>query len=230
MPPTNALEIQSFLGLAGYYPPRPLPLPLLYWPPPPPPLPVTSAHRHQWCRLHFTVARSPPFPSAPIKGAPDMPHLIAPHTTLLSSSLTPELAPTTHHQSPPLCRRSISGEGHPRHRHVPLSLLHPSRQPPASHSTCMPRFGGNAATLLAAPPRSTVDRATGMVHRPWTESPIIQYKNNLVYSKEKTIFTKRPCFCLKSSRSPIKFQTAPLEFKSISRYNPSHCPKSQIGP
>jgi hypothetical protein len=104
------------------------------------------------------------------KSAPVVPHLTAPHTTLLSSSLTPELAPTTHHQSPPLCRRSISGEGHPRHRHVPLSLLHPSRQPPASHSTCMPRFGGNAATLLAAPPRSTVDQATGMVHRPWTES------------------------------------------------------------
>jgi hypothetical protein len=86
-------------------PPRPLPLPLLYWPPPPPPLPVTNAHLHQWCHLHFTVARSPPSPSAPIKGAPAAPHLAAPHTTLLSSSLKPELTPTVRLQSPPLCRR-----------------------------------------------------------------------------------------------------------------------------
>jgi hypothetical protein len=103
MSPTNASEIQSFPGLAGYYPPRPLPLPLLYWPPPPPPLLVTDAHCHQWRRLHFTVARSPPSPSAPIKGAPAIPHRAAPHTALLSS-LAPDLAPTARLQSPPLCR------------------------------------------------------------------------------------------------------------------------------
>jgi hypothetical protein len=86
-------------------PPCPLPLPLLYWPPPPPPLPVTSAHHHQWRHLHFTVAQSPPSPSAPIKGAPVAPHLAAPNTTLLSSSLVPVLTPTARLQSPPLCRR-----------------------------------------------------------------------------------------------------------------------------
>jgi hypothetical protein len=98
-------------------PPRPLPLPLLYWPPPPPPLPVTGAHRHQWCRLHFTVAWSPPSPSAPIKGTPAAPHLAAPHTALFSSYLTPELVPTARLQpsshrliARPPHRRSPSGE------------------------------------------------------------------------------------------------------------------------
>jgi hypothetical protein len=67
-------------------PPRPLLLPLLYWP--------TNAHRHQWRHLDFTVARSPPSHSAPIKGTLATPHLAAPHTTLLSSSLAPELVPT----------------------------------------------------------------------------------------------------------------------------------------
>jgi hypothetical protein len=75
-------------------PPHPLPLPHLYWPPPPPPLPITGAHRHQWRRLHFIVARSPPSPSAPIKGTPAAPHLAAHHTALLSSSLAPKLVPT----------------------------------------------------------------------------------------------------------------------------------------
>jgi hypothetical protein len=84
-------------------PPRPLPLPLLYWTPPPPPLPVTNAHCHQWRRLHFTVAWSPPSPSTPIKGAPAAPHLTAPHTALLSSSLMLELTPTARLQSPLLC-------------------------------------------------------------------------------------------------------------------------------
>jgi hypothetical protein len=77
---------------------HPLPLPLLYWPPLPPPLPVTDAHRHQWRRFHITVARSPPSPSAPIKGAPVAPHLTAPHTALLFYSLMPELILTTHLQ------------------------------------------------------------------------------------------------------------------------------------
>jgi hypothetical protein len=86
-------------------PPSPLPLPLLYWPPSSPPLPVTDAHRHQWRRLHFTVVRSPPSPSAPIKGAPAVPHLTAPHTTLLSPSLMLELTPATNLQSPLLCHR-----------------------------------------------------------------------------------------------------------------------------
>jgi hypothetical protein len=95
----------------------PLPLPLLYWPPPPHHLPVTGAHRHQWCRLHFTVAWSPPSPSAPIKGTPAAPHLAAPHTALFSSYLTPELIPTARLQpsshrliARPPHRRSPSGE------------------------------------------------------------------------------------------------------------------------
>jgi hypothetical protein len=50
--------------------------------------------------------RSPPSPSAPIKGAPTAPHLAAPHTTLLSTSLMPELAPTTRLQ--PLSRRLVA--------------------------------------------------------------------------------------------------------------------------
>jgi hypothetical protein len=158
-------------------PPRPLPLPLLYWLPSPPPLPVTDAHRHQWRRLHFTVARSRPSPSAPIKGAPVVPHLTAPHTTLLFSSHAPEPTPTARLQSPPLCRHDPVTSpslhlrcGHPRHHHVPLSLLRPLRRPPVSCSTCAPCSVGRTTVLLAAPPRSTVDRAPDVVHRPWTES------------------------------------------------------------
>jgi hypothetical protein len=86
-------------------PPRPLPLPLLYWPPPPPPLSVTGMHCHQWRHLHFTIARSRPSPSAPIKGPPAMSPLAAPYTALLSSSLMLKLTPTARLQSPPLCRR-----------------------------------------------------------------------------------------------------------------------------
>jgi hypothetical protein len=98
-------------------PPRPLPLPLLYWLPSPPPLPVTDVHR-----LHFTVARSPPSPSAPIKGAPAVPHLTSPHPTprsfppLLCWSSPPPRAFNRHHFATitrPLHRRSISGEGSP---------------------------------------------------------------------------------------------------------------------
>jgi hypothetical protein len=92
-------------------------------------------------------------------------------------------------------------------------------------------------TPVGVPPRSWPRRCGPR----WTEPPawstghgpslpIIQYKNNLVYSKEKPSLQRGPCFCLKSSHSPIKFQTAPLEFKSIFTYNPSHFPKSQIGP
>jgi hypothetical protein len=64
-----------------------------------PPLLATSATPSSGNRrlFHFTVAQSPPSPSAPIKGAP-----ATPHTALLSFSLMPELAPTTRLQSPPL--------------------------------------------------------------------------------------------------------------------------------
>jgi hypothetical protein len=155
----------------------PLPLPLLYCLPLLPPLLVTDAHRHQWHRIHFTVARPPPSPSTPIKGAPAVPHLTAPHTALLSSSRASEPAPTVCLQSPPLCRHDPVASpslhlrcGHPRHRHVPLSLLRPLRRPPVSCSTYAPRSVGRTAALLAAPLWSTVDRAPDMVHRPWTES------------------------------------------------------------
>jgi hypothetical protein len=143
-----------------------------------------------------------------------VPHLIAPHTALLSSSHAPEPAPTACLQSPPLCRRHPVASpplhlrcGHPRHRHIPLSLLHPLRRPPVS---CSPRW--------TEPPTWSTGHGLSL--------PIIQYKNNSVYSKEKPSLQRGPCFCLKSSRSPIKFQTTSLEFKSISRYNPSHFPKS----
>jgi hypothetical protein len=95
-------------------PPCPLPLPLLYWPPLPPSHPITDAHRHQWRCFHFTVTRSPPSSSAPIKGAPAAPHLTTPHTTLPSSSLMLELAPTARLQLSP--RRLIA---RPPHRRSP---------------------------------------------------------------------------------------------------------------
>jgi hypothetical protein len=48
--------------------------------------------------------------------------------------------------------------------------LRPSQRPPVSFSACVPHSGGCATALLAAPMWSTVDRAPGVVHRPWTES------------------------------------------------------------
>jgi hypothetical protein len=206
-------------------PPCPLPLPLLYWPPPPPPLPVTDAHRHQWCRLHFTVARSPSSPSAPIKGTPSAPHLVAP--TL------PSFPSLTCRSSPPsraFNRRSISGEGTPDTTASPS----PSSKP---HGDYRRAVALARRAPVGVPPRSWLHCRSPR----WTEPPawstghgsslpIIQYKNNSVYSKEKPSLQRGPCFCLKLRCSPIKFQTAPLEFKNISRYNPSHFPKSQIGP
>jgi hypothetical protein len=59
---------------------------------------------------------------------------------------------------------------HPRHHHVPLSLLRPSRRPLASRSAYAPHSGGRGVVLLAAPPWSTMDRAPGVVYMPWTES------------------------------------------------------------
>jgi hypothetical protein len=76
-------------------PPRPLSLPLLYLLPLPPPLSVTSAHRHQWCRHHFTIARSPPSPLAPIKAAQAVPHLTSPQPT------PPSFPPLLRQSSPP---------------------------------------------------------------------------------------------------------------------------------
>jgi hypothetical protein len=101
---------------------RPLPLPLLYWTPPPPPLPVTNVHCHQWRRLHFTVAWSPPSPLTPIKGAPAAPHLTSPHPTppsfppLSCWSSHPPHAFNRHcfaTVTRPLHHRSVSGDGTP---------------------------------------------------------------------------------------------------------------------
>jgi hypothetical protein len=121
------------LDQAGRAPPSSMhhhALPLLYCPPPP--LSVTDAHRHQWRHLHFTVARSPPSPLAPIKGTLVVPHLATPHTTLISSSLASELAPTARCQSPPfatvtrsLHHCSVSSEGTPNTARSPFPTSDP---------------------------------------------------------------------------------------------------------
>jgi hypothetical protein len=185
---------------------------------------------------HHRTVQSPPSPSVPIKGTPTAPHLAAPYTALLSTSLMPELAPTArfHHHcfatiTRSLHRRSVFSEGTPDIATSPSPssaprgdyrrAVAPTRHAPVGAPPC--------SWLHHRGPRWTKPPAWSTGHVP--SLPIIQYKNNSVYSKEKPSLQGGPCFCLKSSSSPIKFQTTPLEFKSISRYNPSHFPKSQIG-
>jgi hypothetical protein len=67
---------------------------------------------------HRRIVRPPPSPWAPIKGTPTAPHLVTPHTTLLSTPLTTEHAPTMclHRRrfaavARPLHHRSVSSEG-----------------------------------------------------------------------------------------------------------------------
>jgi hypothetical protein len=68
----------------------------------PPSMALLSLHRRPVASL----------PSAPIKGALAAPHLAAPHTTILSSSLASELAPTVRLQ--PLPRRLVARPPHHR--------------------------------------------------------------------------------------------------------------------
>jgi hypothetical protein len=141
-------------------PSRPLPLPLLYWPHPPLLLSVTGTHRHQWRRLHFTIARSPPSPSAPIKGTLVVPHLAAPHTALLSSSLAPELASTTflhRHRfaavTRSLHRHSISGEGTPDAAMSPPSWPLSSKLGATVHGRSIVDRGRTWSTVRGPSPR-----------------------------------------------------------------------------
>jgi hypothetical protein len=60
--------------------------------------------------------------------------------------------------------------------------------------------------------------------------PHSPFKNNSRTRKSPPLLQKVPCLCLKSSRSPLNFQTAPLEIRNISRLALTTFQKFQIGP
>jgi hypothetical protein len=88
------------------------------------------------CRRQFpSIIWSPLSPSTPIKDTPTAPHLTAPHTALLSSSLTLELTPTARRLrchfatiARPLHRRPVFSEGTPGttvvHHGLRLDVVH----------------------------------------------------------------------------------------------------------
>jgi hypothetical protein len=121
-----------------------------------------ALHRH---RLFLPPPSGRLPPPWHLKKAP-RPHLISLHPT------PPSFPPLSHRSSPPACvfipaalppspgrfTTAPSSVRAPSAPPRPLSLLRPSRQPPASHSACAPHSGRHATALSAAQPWSIVDR------------------------------------------------------------------------